>query len=120
VDLIKPKPPSLSFSPAAIKHIQSKLKALESFPTSVNAAYERILDIFITHGQEKRPKNGNTAESWFRFLPSDKRFILRNFYSLMIIERMKRIFGTLKFVNFRMLGPVMVKEKFFVSSWVYS
>jgi hypothetical protein len=74
VDLIEPKPPSLSFSPAAVKHIQEKLKRLERIPTSANTAYELILDIFMSHGQEKKPKNKNSAKSWFRFLPGDKRF----------------------------------------------
>jgi hypothetical protein len=62
VDLIEPKPPSLSFSPAAIKHIQEKLKRLGNIPTNVNAAYERILDIFVSHGQERKQKNKNSAE----------------------------------------------------------
>ncbi len=72
--LVEPKPPSLSFSPRAVKNIQKRLKTLSlTNPVTVESLYGAILAIFEEHGQVKRSGTPNTPESWFRFLPGPVR-----------------------------------------------
>jgi hypothetical protein len=87
--LVEPKPPSLSFSPRAIKNIQRKLKAFRVTGTpTVESLYGSIMAIFEEHGQERRTRNANTPESWFRFLPGPVRLVsLVLLYSMIISIR---------------------------------
>jgi hypothetical protein len=74
--LVEPKRPSLSYTPRAIKNIQLKLKALKPPPVvTVDSLYEAIHAIFEEHGTERTPRNPNTPESWFRFLPGPVRLV---------------------------------------------